>query len=473
MFIRTRRPWFDCDRDAVLMEMLAGVAERPLGLKRHFVPRRIRDDEFTLFSSCSAMPLFDWAHETCAVPYQFVIAGEDRGDVANLLLQLGHLFLSRFLSWIAAPKGTRMLVASSPADAFRMAAMLFAIECNGEPMRWLVPSIGEAASEVPFRMREHVVRPGVDYGKALLAENIEVVEIPLRKPWGELIDETEIAEIFRRHQQTPGRRPIGVMSYGDATGAAGPLGFQADMMDATQMRMRPSRIGEYLRRGYPTVISGSTFLGGPMESGALLVPPDYFSESVMRQAREMFVEDTALNWKTGIGFSRGFANMLRWMPGLAALETLAGLGPKAETRMACMTMEMRAFLAEYPDFEVVESRSDRHVEFCGRDSGIVPFFVRRSGHASLSMPEVIALYERLAAQNVLLGLPMTIGHRAALRLSISAGDLTIGSIAHKLARLADVLCEAGFQRRTPRALRAGSASQARGLLRRPDGVCLQ
>src|ERR1700742_4273770 len=100
--IRTRRPWFDCDREAALMAMLsAGVAARakgePQGLLRHFMPRRVRNDEFALFSSCSGMPMLDWAYETCQVPYHYVIDGQDRSDVGNLLAELNHLFHRKIL----------------------------------------------------------------------------------------------------------------------------------------------------------------------------------------------------------------------------------------------------------------------------------------------------------------------------------------------------------------------------------------
>lgn len=478
MTLRSRRPWFDCDRDTALMAMLsAGITApaegEPKGLLRHFIPRRVRTDEFALFSSCSGMPLTDWAYETSEIPYHYVIDGKDRGDVENLLGELKHLFQKKFLNAISAPPGTTMLVASSPADAFRMAAVLFAMACNGEAMRWLTPSFGEMGSEIPAGMRGRLVRPGEDRGDAFLADNIDVVEISLRQARGEFIDDAEVAETYRRHQRASAARSIGLLTFGDATGAPGPLAMPADMIDATQMRVRASRIAEFLKLGYPTVISGSTFLGGPSSSGALLVPANTFGEVLMSQAREVLADDFSLSWKVGLGFSRGFANMLRWMPGLHALEHLVHLGPKADIRMAQLTMELKGFLAEFPDFEVFESRHIHHVAFCGRDSGIVPFAVRRGKRSWMTIPELIGLYDTLAAQNVLLGLPITIGNRAALRLSLSAGDIVVGSITPKLARLADALESAGFHRR--RRVDAGGfrSAQAIRLMSRPDGVSLQ
>ena len=475
--VRTRRPWFDCDREAALVAMLsagfvAPAESEPMGLRRHFRPRRVRDGEFTLFSSCSGMPLTDWAYDTSEIPYQYVIDGQDRGDVENLLRELKHLFQKKFLDAISAPPGTTMLVASSPADAFRMAAVLFALACNGEPMRWLAPSFGEMGSDIPAGMRGRIVRPGEDRGDAFLADNIEVVEISLRQARGEFIDDAEIAETYLRQRASVGRS-IGLLTFGDSTGAPGPLAMPADMIDATQMLVRASRIADFLKLGYPTVISGSTFLGGPSPSGALLVPPNTFGEGLMSQAREVLAEDFRLNWKTGPGFSKGFANMLRWMPGLHAMEHIVNLGPKADIRMAQLTMELKDFLAEFPDFEVFESRHSDHVAFCGRDSGIVPFAVRRGKRGWFSTPELIGLYDTLAAQNVLLGLPITIGNRAALRLSLGAGDIVAGSITSKLARLADALETAGFHRRRRVGAETFQSAHATRLMSRPDGICLQ
>jgi len=89
------------------------------------------------------------------------------------------------------------------------------------------------------------------------------------------------------------------------------------------------------------------------------------------------------------------------------------------------------------------------------------------------MPELIWLYDTLAAQNVLLGLPITIGNRAALRLSLSAGDIVVGSITTKLARLADALETAGFHRRRHVDMEGFRTAHAARLMSRLDGICLQ
>jgi hypothetical protein len=91
----------------------------------------------------------------------------------------------------------------------------------------------------------------------------------------------------------------------------------------------------------------------------------------------------------------------------------------------------------------------------------------------MSMPELIGLYDALAAQNVLLGLPITIGNRAALRLALSAGDIVVGGIRPKLARLADALETAGFHRRRRVDTEGFRTAHAARLTSRPDGICLR
>ena len=125
-----------------------------MGLRRHFRPRRVRDTEFALFSSCSGMPMTDWAYETSEIPYHYVIDGEDRGDVENLLRELKYLFQKKFLNAISAAPRSTMLVASSPADASRMASVLFALACDGRADALAGAELrGEMGSDVPAGMR--------------------------------------------------------------------------------------------------------------------------------------------------------------------------------------------------------------------------------------------------------------------------------------------------------------------------------
>jgi hypothetical protein len=61
------------------------------------------------------------------------------------------------------------------------------------------------------------VRPGPDHGEALLSDDIEVVQLPLRNASGELVDDIEIAETFRRHKRASAKRTIAYMIFSDAT----------------------------------------------------------------------------------------------------------------------------------------------------------------------------------------------------------------------------------------------------------------
>ncbi len=421
-----------------------GAEER--GLHSYFVPKRRPDRDYVLFSSCTAMPLLEWGYEICDAPYRYVIEAEDRGELSYRLGVVETGFERKLLAAMSAPEGTKVVVAASPADAFRMAATLFVLESNGPPVRTLFPSVLEMASDVPMALQGRSVVPGPGYGESLLPGEMEVIQIPLRNGQGELLNEMTVADHFETRSAAAKGRTVAYMTFGDATGAAGPIAHDCYMMDATQMRLRGSRIGDHLKRRFAMVICGSTFLGGPAHSGALLLPPGSVRDEVWRQACELWAGERSLTWKSHEGFSRGFANMLRWMPGLYALERLAELGAKADTHIARMTAEMTDFLREFPAFEVFEGRSAHQAAICGRDSGIVSFAVRKGRHW-MTMPDLIALYRKLAEEGVLLGHPIVVGNRAALRLSIAAGDVDAGSIERKLARLADVLSEAGFSRR--------------------------
>lgn len=473
---KSKRPWSDCDREAALMAMLCGGAPPDAGKELRafhsfFVPNRYQVREWLLFSSCTAMPMLEWGYEACATPYHYVLEATDKDDVSNRLGVIEAGFASKLLAALSAPRETKVLVTASPADAFRLAATLCALQGNGSPSRVLIPSVLEVGSEVPNALQGRDVLPGPDYGQSLLPGSIEVTQIPLRGGNGELLDEMKVTETFSRFKEHSHHRTFGYTTLGDATGAVGPIPYAADVMDATQMRVRGSKIAEYLTRGFAMVISGSTFLGGPAHSGALLLPKGTFGEEVWLQAWSLWRQERVLAWQDRQGFSSGFGNILRWMPGLMALERLAALGAKADIRIAQMTAQMAAFLREFPAFEVFDSRSQHQVAVCGRDSGIVPFAVRMGDRRWMTMPDLTALWQKLAEEGVLLGHPVQLGARAALCLSIAASDVTNATIDHKLARLADVLAGAGFTRRRAGGNRNRTVQAARRGM--PETRCLQ
>jgi hypothetical protein len=61
------------------------------------------------------------------------------------------------------------------------------------------------------------------------------------------------------------------------------------------------------------------------------------------------------------------------------------------------------------------------------------------------MPELIALYHRIADAGALIGHPVAVGNRAALRLAIGAEDVLRGDIVESLTLLETAFLGLGFR----------------------------
>jgi hypothetical protein len=443
--------WFSHYREEALVEALAAElgpswnAKAPTSLHGYFAPAR-GAGRHRVLSSCSGSPLSERARALCLQICEWIIEAPDRAAVRERIAGIDGMFAENVTRLVGAPAGTAVVLAASPADAFRLMGMLFSIEAKRKPLRVLVPTIGEIASAVPSGMEARYVEPGPRHGQVALEANIEVTQIPMRGRGGEVIDDTELARSFAEYSRKTDSLPLVYSSLGDATGLVGPRASGALALDASQMRLRPDRIGLHLSCGMPMVIAGSTFLGGPAESGALLVPPDRFPAEVLREARRRWRADTRPDWDGRLGPNRALRSLLRWLPALENLRQMVALGPRADTLVARMTMELTAFLGRFPDFHVFPGRDVHQVATCGREAGMAAFAVRDQKRPDrwLTMPELIALYHRLADAGVLIGHPVPVGARGALRLAIGAEDVIRGDIRGSLHHLEEAFKGLGF-----------------------------
>jgi hypothetical protein len=169
-------------------------------------------------------------------------------------------------------------------------------------------------------------------------------------------------------------------------------------------------VAGYLRRGWPVVVTGSKFFGGPAFSGAVLVP----------LARRT----------TGLGRAAPtIGTVLRWT---AAVEAMKRFSPAASNaawfihrRVDAIEHEIRANPALVPIGGL--SRNGPH---WADGPSIVTFAVRDAGEPGrlLSVQDLRLLYERLARGGVLLGQPVSLGAFGGLRVAIGARDVVQGAV---------------------------------------------
>ncbi len=227
------------------------------------------------------------------------------------------------------------------------------------------------------------------------------------------------------------------------------------MIDGCQLRISPATVRAYLAHGFPVAITGSKFLGGPLFSGALLIPRatagrfrtralpgaigDYFSSADFPEGWTM---REILPDRANIGV------LLRWHAALLEWEQLLAIPPdevERVTRAFVLAVEHR--LRRDPAFELIATRAldRRPLRLAPEDlqaydtlPTVFPFLLAKRDSAGrriglLDSSEAREVYRRLAggggtARAVRLGQPVSLGTRlgtkvSALRLCLSARQI--------------------------------------------------
>lgn len=163
---------------------------------------------------------------------------------------------------------------------------------------------------------------------------VDVVQIPLRRSDGRLRSDVELLEAFHREAERAVSQPVVYGTLGDETGAVAPWSCPPTahlVLDAAQMRLRPERVGDHVRRGWPVVLSGSGFLGAPGATGALALPAGRFPGHMISRAIGAGDFDFRDGWDPQAGPLPYSGCVLRWLPALANLRGMVGRdrGPRS------------------------------------------------------------------------------------------------------------------------------------------------
>ena len=253
---------------------------------------------------------------------------------------------------------------------------------------------------------------------------VDIVEIQVRRPDGELIDPRTVeASIDRAIRAAPGRVLLHVVE-GSKTGVRLPRSAavaawqrrEGDrlvvIVDAAQMRIDQQTAVSHLRSGRMVLVTGSKFFGGPPFSGAVLVP-----ESLADQA-------DAASWPSGLGayvsandvpaampglrrVARPAANvglLLRWQAALTEMRSFHNASPEIRDRIIrTLAAGLRDALEAAPAVEIVESPYTRIDSVDERTLDCLPtiftFLVRRPNGRLLDHDQAV-LVHRLLAEDI-------------------------------------------------------------------------
>lgn len=421
-------------REEAVRALLAGGDGRlrldDSGRNKYFC-RPVPDRSVVCLSSCTASPIDEAGLAAAAAAYDR-IAGATDGARAHRVDEERDRVVAAIGRYLGLDPAVEIILTPSGTDGLLLAAALMAFETGPGPLTAILPSPAETGSGVSQAVACRAF-DGPEAGQPLVDRVVDVVSVRHRGADGEALPSGRISQDYEAACRAARGRPLLYLTHGTKTGLVAPVDVSAGVdvvVDACQLRLRSSAVRGYIARGWPVVITGSKFLGGPAFCGAVLLPPGRFSAAVRRRAEAILAlgggaadADPALRATVG--------PLLRWS---AALATPGGRFP-SEDRTAALLKRLGEVAADavgsLPGVRVMQGE--------GPPSGIVAFAVQKLDHSDvlLTADELRPFYRSLALQGVLLGQPVDLGPFGALRLAVGMRDVLRGSLDFSLRRLTE------------------------------------
>lgn len=417
----------------VVAALLAGGDSRlsvdRQGMNKYLCPP-LPSPAMACLSSCTASPISEVGFRWAAAAFEQIV-------LAPKALELGRIeacetaIVLAIRDYLGLDQCDHVMLTASGTDGMLLAACLVALEDRGSPMTAILPSPSETGTGVPLAA-SCCAYDGPDAGHSMIGVSVNTEHVALRGPDGMPREAGAVAEDFDGAIRSSRGRPVVIFTYGTKTGLVAPVEVPAGVdviVDACQLRLPAHKVREYLKRGWPVVITGSKFPGGPAFSGAVLVPSSRFSESLCREACAVCAR---LGSSSGIGYSADtIGPLLRWSAALSTLEEAAS--PEDDVAESARRLEREAVATVGA---LLGARIIEQPEGC---PGIVTFAVEAVGRPGswLGADDLRVIYRGLADQGVLVGQPVDLGPFGGLRVAIGMRDVVRGSIETSLRRLTE------------------------------------
>lgn len=365
------------------------------------------------------------------LPAETVYADEQARIQAELLTLCG----------ISTSDSPDVLFAASGTDLHRIAARMAGSRAGY--LRAIVVDAAETGSGVPEALRGRRY-PAVVDGNGHV-DGVEVVHVPVRRTDGRPRPAVQIdADVTTLADEAVnmGRAVLLILVDVSKTGLIAPSpscalalscrhgDAMSVLVDACQFRLAPASLRAYLAQGFAVALTGSKFMGGPVFSGAMLVPRD---AGWRRAPLAETHPGVLLRWEAALEEMRAFA-------------ALSGADVAAFLRAFAWAVDRR--LRASPCFTLLpRPKLDREPFTCGSwdsEPSIIPFQVHHANGRPFDHDESRLLYRwlqmdlgdlpvfrdngpvhALASLRCQFGQPVACGQHAgmpivALRLSASA-----------------------------------------------------
>ena len=395
------------------------------GLNKYLCPR-VPAPDLACASSCTASPVSVRGFDSAADAFFNIVGAASRRQRAHRLTSLMEQIKARLLQYFGVSGLARAILCPSGTDAMMTTAMLIAAERPGKPMTAILPSASETGSGVPMAALCRVF-DGPDRGTSLTGQQGTMLEIALRSADGSPRCEEEVNDAFAAVTAEVADNVIVYLTHGTKTGLIAPVSPPRGanvIVDACQARIEPETVAAYLRQGWPVVVTGSKFFGGPAFSGAVLFP----------RTRLSAIGPCKLPPAPSQAARMGTA--LRWTAALTVIDAFEPLAGGMADYLASQTEFIERAIASNPALMPIVGLRPRGGGWADQSS-IFTFGVRDPlvRGRLMSEAELRPLHERLARLGVLLGQPVSLGTFGGLRLAIGAANLLDGPGNNGLTRV--------------------------------------
>jgi hypothetical protein len=377
-------------------------------------------------SSCTASPVSVQGFNRAAEAFSDITLAPSPRQRTDRLAALTNQIEARLLRYFGVGVLARAFLCPSGTDALLTTAMLLAGERPGKAMTAILPAASETGTGVPMAAMCRLF-DGADSGTPLTDRTGTTVEIQLRSADGSPRSDDEVNSAFAAAAAAATGRAVVYLTHGTKTGLIAPMAppYGADVIvDACQSRIAPDTVAACLKRGWPVVVTGSKFFGGPAFAGAVLFP----------RARLPSVGRSLL--PSALRGAPHLGTALRWTAALTAIDAFEPMAASVAQILSHRAAAIEQALASNPALVPIAG-----LKSCGLGWADLPsiftFGVRAPADRQrlLSATELRPLYEQLARRGVLLGQPVGLGSFGGLRLAIGARDLLDGSGDDWLARI--------------------------------------
>jgi hypothetical protein len=400
------------------------------------------------FSSCTASPISAAGWQAAQETYARLLGNPQRPFQPEALQAEAIATAAALRSTLGLDGIAEVLLTPSGTDATLFAVGLLAAETPGQLITSIMGEAPETGTGVPLAASGRhfsdfaagglvFVQPGTTLQG--LPQDMRTMHIPLRSADGSVRPSALVdADFVRAAADVPGR-PIIHLIETTKTGLRAP-GYLPEgtdvIVDACQARVSYARLRQYLQRGWPVLITGSKFYGGPAFSGAVLFPADRLAAldlSAVPFGLATYCHD--------VGSGQPAANLgtiLRWRAALTEMQRFAVIDPtvamariKTLGQWVTNRIESTSGIAPAPAGPAGDLQED-----WPHSIQLFSVLDPDNPHRRLGLTQLRNLYRELALEGVLLGQPVGLGNDyGVLRIAIGARTLQDAALQDNLQQL--------------------------------------